>query len=127
MIACLYNALLWSMLITVANLQNEWFDMRVNTGGIFFAVAFVLALLFSMIKPLRKKLNSFAMCFFSLVITCAGLCYLLGVEGLPVIPASVIREGLMQNHLDFHVINIALIAAALGGLILTLFTTKYER
>lgn len=127
MIACIYNALLWGMLITVATLQNEWLDMRINTGGVFFAAAFVLALLFSMIKPFRRKFNSFAMCFFSLVITCAGLFYLLGLDGLPVIPASIVREGLMQGNLSLHVINVALLCVALGGLILTLFTTKYER
>ena len=123
MIACIYNALLWGMLISVLLSQSEWLDMRINTGIIFFAIALVLALLFA----LTKKFNTFRMSLLSLVVTSSGLFYILGLEGLCVIPASIIREGLMQSKLSFHVINIALIAVIITGLLLTLFTAKHER
>lgn len=123
MLACIYNALLWSMLISVVLSQNEWLDMRINTGIIFFAVSLVLTLLF----VLTKKFNTFKMSLLSLVITFAGLLYILGLEGLLVIPASIIREGLMQHNLSFRVINAALVGVIITGFVIILFTAKHER
>ena len=122
MIACIYNALLWSMLITVMLSQNEWLDMRINTGIIFFATALVLTLLF----VLTKKFNTFKMSLLSLVITSSGLLYILGLEGLLIIPASIIREGLMQHNLSFNVINIALAVAVITGFVIILLTSRHE-
>ena len=90
-------------------------------------LAFVLTLVCSLIKSLRRKCNSFAMCTLSLAIVSAGLFVLLGPEGLPVIPASIVREGIMQPRMHLDTVNYALIAFALGGWVLTLFTTRYER
>ena len=110
------------MLITVMLSQNEWLDMRINTGIIFFATALVLTLLF----VLTKKFNTFKMSLLSLVITSSGLLYILGLEGLLIIPASIIREGLMQHNLSFNVINIALAVAVITGFVIILLTSRHE-
>ena len=123
MLACIYNALLWSMLISVVLSRNEWLDMRINTGIIFFAISLVLTVLF----VLTKKFNTFKMSLLSLVITFAGLLYILEPEGLLVIPASIIREGLMQHNLSFHVINAVLVGVIITGFVIILLTAKHER
>ena len=52
---------------------------------------------------------------------------MLGYEGLKIIPASIIREGLMMNRISFSAINTAMIATAVIGWVLTFMLRENER
>ncbi|MBQ8692499.1 MAG: hypothetical protein IJ520_05070 [Synergistaceae bacterium] len=87
-LACFYNAALWSMLASVILFNNTWLEMRVNLGLIFFALT---ALIFIALRGLRlgKKFALLSLIFISLT------CWLiLGSDGIAIIPAAIIREGL---------------------------------
>ena len=121
MFARLYNSFVLSLLISVILSQNEWLEMRVNIGWVFFALVVVLFLIMSALKIF----SSFTASLVSVIISCAGIWYLLGSDGVKIIPASIIREGIMQSHLSFEAINYALIAVIIAGLILT-FLFRHE-
>ena len=127
MTACLYNSLMWSMLMSVCLFRNTWLEMRVNLGWVFFGLTAILFMLQSVIKPLRRICGTFTASTLSLVISCLGLWLMLGYEGLKIIPASIIREGLMMNRISFSAINTAMIATAIIGLILTFMLRENER
>ncbi len=118
MIAILYNSVTLSMLISVCLFLNEWLEMRVNIGWVFFALSGLLFLLQTVIKPLGKFCATFKASALSLVISCSGIFLLLDSESVKIIPASIIREGLMINRVPFATINTAMIAIAVIGLIL---------
>ncbi len=120
MIAILYNSVTLSMLISVCLFQNEWLEMRVNIGWVFFGLSGLLFLLQLVIHPLRKFCATFTASALSLVISCSGILLLLDSESVRIIPASIIREGLMINRVPFAAINTAMIAFAVIGLLLIL-------
>ena len=120
MIAILYNSVTLSMLISVCLFQNEWLEMRVNIGWVFFGLSGLLFLLQTVIKPLGKFCATFTASALSLVISCSGIFLLLDSDSVKIIPASIIREGLMINRVPFAAINTAMIAFAVIGLLLIL-------
>ena len=122
MIAILYNSVTLSMLISVCLFLNEWLEMRVNIGWVFFALSGLLFLLQTVIHPLKKFCATFTASALSLVISCSGIFLLLDSESVKIIPASIIREGLMINRVPFAAINTAMIALAVIGLILIYVT-----
>ena len=120
MLSFLYNSVTLSMLISVCLFQNEWLEMRVNIGWVFFGLSGLLFLLQLVIHPLRKFCATFTASALSLVISCSGILLLLDSESVRIIPASIIREGLMINRVPFAAINTAMIAFAVIGLLLIL-------
>ncbi|MBR4197019.1 MAG: hypothetical protein IKQ95_09950 [Synergistaceae bacterium] len=124
MLAILYNSVTLGMLISVCLFLNEWLEMRVNIGWVFFGLSGLLFLLQTVIKPLRKFCATFTASAFSLAVSCSGIFLLLGSEGVKIIPASIIREGLMINRVSFATINTAMIAFAVIGLILIYVTRE---
>lgn len=124
MLAILYNSVTLSMLISVGLFLNEWIEMRVNIGWIFFGVSGLFFLLQTVIKPLRKFCATFTASASSLIISCSGISLLLDTDSMKIIPASIIREGLMINRVPFATINAAMIAFAVIGLILIYVTRK---
>lgn len=126
MLALLYNSVTLSMLISVCMFLNTWLEMRVNIGWVFFGLSGLLFAIQIIIKPLGKFCATFTVSALSLVISCAGILLLLGSEGVRIIPASIIREGLMINRLPFATINTAMIAFAVIGLIL-IYVTRWRK
>ncbi len=124
MFACFYNAYVWSMLISVILFQNTWLEMRVNIGWIFFGLIIMLFLLQVCTKRLRKIFATLAFSTISLLISSVNIYYILGLERLKIIPASIIREGIMQNRISFETINILLVIITVIGWFLILFLTK---
>lgn len=124
MFACLYNSLMWSMFISVCLFLDTWLEMRVNLGLVFFGLTLLLFLFQMFITPMRKFCATFEASTFSFVFACAGLWLVLGCERLKIIPASIIREGIMQTGLSFQTVNVALLASAVGGWVLTFITAK---
>ena len=120
MIAILYNSVTLSMLISVCLFLNEWLEMRVNIGWVFFGLSGLLFLLQTVINPLGKFCATFKASALSLVISCSGIFLLLDSDSVKIIPASIIREGLMINRVPFAAINAAMIAFAVIGLLLIL-------
>lgn len=118
MFNCFYNACVLSMLISVVLFQNAWLEMRVNLGHVFFVLAVVLFAFQVLVKPLRKFCAEFKASVLCLAISSVGVWCMLGFERLQIIPASIIREGIMQHNLSFSAINTALIICAVTGLIL---------
>ena len=116
---CFYNALLWGLLLAVLLYQNTWLEMRVNLGWVFFGLALILFALQAGIRPLRRACGAWSVATASLIAVCAGCWLLLGPEGLPVVPASIIREGLMRPRLPFRVVNAALGVLIVGGWLLS--------
>lgn len=127
MTARLYNSLTLSMLVSVIISQNEWLDMRANMGWVFFCLIVILFVIQSSVKSFRGFCSTFAVSLACLAVSFAGMYLVLGHEGILVIPASIIREGLMQNRLTFSALNSALIVVALAGLIAVFFTSRNER
>lgn len=119
MFSCFYNSLLLGMLISVVLFQNTWLEMRVNLGHVFFALAAVLFVLQVLAKPVRKICGTFRASTLSLMISGLSLWLMLGSEGMKIIPASIIREGIMQNHISFSIINTVIIAGVIIGWWLT--------
>ena len=124
MLSFLYNSATLSMLISVCLFKIEWLEMRVNIGWVFFGLSGLLFLLQLVIHPLRKFCATFTASALSLVISCSGILLLLDSESVKIIPASIIREGLMINRVPFATINAAMIAFAVIGLILIYVTRK---
>lgn len=95
--------------------KNEWLQMRVNTGLIFFGLFAVLAIVFCII--FRKK----EVCFNWLFTVCnLAVCTLIGlfVYGfgrMKVVPAALLREGINQTRIPFSQINIVLFGCTLAG------------
>lgn len=115
------------MLFSVLLFQNTWLEMRVNLGHVFFAMLLILFLVQTLIKPVRKFCRRFMFSLCCLIISSAGLYFTLGPEGLRIIPASIIREGIMQPRITFSVINTALTAIALTGIVIVFLADKNER
>lgn len=125
--AALYNAFLWSMALSVLLFQNLWLEMRVNLGVVFFALWALLFLLIAGTRPLRRTCRSFAGATFSLI-TAPALCvFLLGTERSLAVPASIIREGLMQHRLPIGTINLALGALTIIGWLAIALASYRER
>ena len=120
MLSRLYNSFLLSMLISVILFKNEWLEMRVNLGWVFFGL--VIALFF--LTGTLKFFSSFFASLVSLIISCVGVFLLTGQEGISIIPASIIRDGIRQPHIKFTAINYALITIIFAGLVLTFILRK---
>lgn len=119
--AALYCAFLWSMALCSLLFRNLWLEMRVNLGVAFFALWALLFLLMAGTRPLRRACGSLAGATFSLIVV-PSLCWLLlGRERILSVPASIVREGLMQPRLPLDTINLALGSlAAIGWLAIAL-------
>lgn len=124
MLAILYNSLTLGMLISVCLFLNEWLEMRVNIGWIFFGLSGLLFLLQTVIKPLRKFCATFTVSVLSLIVSCSGILLLLDFESVKIIPASIIREGLMMNRIPFTAINTAMIIFSIAGLMMIFITRR---
>ena len=126
MTARLYNAFNLAMFVSVLMSRDEWLEMRVNMGWVFFGLAVILFAVQSAVKLFRRLCSTFAVSLLCVAVSFGGMYLVLGAEGLPVIPAAIIREGLMQSRLTFSAINTALIIAAAAGLIAVFFTCGHE-
>ena len=125
--AALYCAFLWSMALCILLFQSLWLEMRVNLGVAFFALWALLFLLLAGIRPLRRSCRSLVGATFSLIAAPALCWLLLGTERILSVPASIVREGLMQPRLPLDTINLLLGAAVAAGWLLIAFTTQRTR
>ena len=116
---CFYNAALWGLFLSVLLYQNTWLEMRINMGWVLFGLALLLFALQAGVGPLRRACGTWRGATASLVAACGGCWALLGTERLLVIPASIVREGLMLPRLPFGTVNAALCLLILGGWLLT--------
>ena len=126
MIACLYNAFALSMLLSVLMFMNTWLEMRVNLGWVFFALTAVIFIVQLSFRPLRKFCGTFTASIISALVSLSGMYLVLGSERMAVIPASIVREGIMQSRIPFATINTALMAIAVIGLAVVFFTGRHE-
>ena len=125
MIACLYNAFALSMLLSVLMFMNTWLEMRVNLGWVFFALTAVIFIVQLSFRPLRKFCGTFTASIASALVSLSGMFLVLGSERMAVIPASIVREGIMQSRIPFATINTALMAIAVIGLAVVFFTGRH--
>ena len=124
MLACLYNSLMFSMLISVLLFQNTWLEMRINIGCVFFTLVFFLFIIQVFNRNLRKICGTFSFAVFSFIASYMGIYFILGIDRLKIIPASIIRDGIMQNNIPFAYINYVMIAITFAGLSAVFFTRK---
>lgn len=120
----LYNSFIWGMLISILTFQNEWLEMRINTG-IFIPATMLLSLIVAM---LIKKFSKLRILQLNLTITVLNVLVctiiaiiVLGKERIQVVPAAIIREGIKEYNIDFFSINIALLIFLIFGIILCFF------
>ena len=125
--AALYNAFLWSMVLCILLFQNLWLEMRVNLGVAFFALWALLFLLMAGTRPLRRVFGSLAGATFSLIAVPLLCWLLLGTERILSVPASIVREGLMQYRLPLDTIDLALGAATILGWLLIALAPRRTR
>ena len=97
--------------------KNEWLQMRVNTGLIFFGLLAALVLIFCVI--FRKKEVRFNWLFTVCNLTVCTLVgvFVYGVDRMKVVPAALLREGINQTRIPFGQINIVLLGCTLAGAI----------
>ena len=108
MLACFYNAALWGMFLSILLFRDPWLEMRVNMGWVFFALVLVLFALQWLIRPLRRLCANRTAATFSLIVVTTTCWLMLDAEQLEVIPASILREGLMMPRLSFRLLNFAM-------------------
>ncbi len=126
MTARLYNSLTLGMLASVLMFRIEWLEMRVNIGWLFFGLVAIIFILQTVIKPLRKICSTFTASALSLIVSCIGIYSALGFNSAKIIPASIIREGIMQTRIPFATINTVIMIVAVVGLAIVFFTRKNE-
>jgi hypothetical protein len=125
-LAALYNAFPASMLISVGLFRFTWLEMQINMGWIFFALwgLFTLILLkwnrfFVRCLNVRRVLANLFVCGI-------GCLALLGIRRLAIVPASIIREGLLLPRLPFVYINMCISVFLLLGC-LALYLQKIQK
>lgn len=113
----IYNSFLWAMTAATLCFKNEWLQMRVNTGFIFFGLFAVLSVVFCMI--FRKKEVRFNWLFTLCNLVVCTLVGLLayGFDRMKVVPAALLREGIHQTRIPFAQINTVLLGCTLAGAI----------
>lgn len=116
-----YNSFLWAMTIATLCFKNEWLQMRVNTGLIFFGLLAALSVIISLV--FRKKKCSFNWIFTVCnlaVCTVIGM-FAYGFARMKVVPAALLREGIGQTSIPFSTINIILSVITAAGCAIILF------
>lgn len=123
MFAMLYNAALLSMLICAVLFKNTWLEMRVNLGLVFFALTAAIFVLFYKIKIFKSL--KFTSLNLALVLF---ICWILtGSDGFFIIPAAIVREGLMLPKIPLSAVNYALGFFIISGwIILALKNLKFK-
>lgn len=117
----IYNCSLVSFLLAILCFSNEWLQMRVNTGMIFFASWLFLSFVVGFLTW-RKQLQVQRRVTLVIVIGCVLISWLvLGSDSLTVVPAALLREGLHQPMLPFSVINLSLLSWLVLGTGLSLW------
>ncbi|EET89328.1 hypothetical protein CcarbDRAFT_0162 [Clostridium carboxidivorans P7] len=100
----LYNSFIWGMLISILTFQNEWLEMRINTG-IFIPITMLLSLIVAMLIKKFSKLHILQLNLISTtlnVLVCTTISIIvLGKERIQVVPAAIIREGIKESNIDF--------------------------
>ena len=128
MFARFYNAALWGMFLSVLLFQNTWLEMRINLGFVFFALVLVLFVAQVFIRPLRRLCGNPAVATFSLIVVTIVCWLMLGTERVKIIPASILREGLMMPRLSFSLINFMMEAfITLGWMLIEFLYRGHER
>lgn len=111
----LFNGSIWALTIALLCFQNEWLQMRVNTGWIFFALWPLLSILFMWLTYRRKVLLNGKFTLLNLIICLLLSGFILGWPSLETIPAALVREGLHQPRIPFETINRVIIAWLILG------------
>jgi hypothetical protein len=114
----LYNAFPPAMLISVLMFKITWLEMQLNMGWLFFAFwGFLTAILAA-----GERFFSLLSKFFSVkgtganLLVCFAVCWVsLGWRRLEVVPASIIREGILMTRIPFRAINACVGAVLILG------------
>lgn len=114
-IRIIYNSFLWAMTAATLCFKNEWLQMRVNTGLIFFGLLAALSVVLSLAFRKRKFTFNwiFTVCNLA-VCTVIGM-FVYGFARMKVVPAALLREGIGQTSIPFSTINIILTAVTAAG------------
>lgn len=121
-VSALFNAILWALTISVFLFSNTTLQMMLNTGYVFWGGTLLFFLLQLFIY--RKKDRGIGMIgsLVSLMVCFLASIAFVGPESLPVVPAALIREGLVfipRKAMPFGLVNACLIIVlvVLGALI----------
>ena len=124
-VGAFFNSALWGIVVALAFSKWTWLEMRFNVGWILYGVWIVsfVVLLWRTRKPLGFKF-SVANTLLSLV-----LCFALsnGFAGIAMLPACLVREGVMQPAWNVGVINIVMLLFVAIFLLLIAFLDRVQR
>lgn len=124
-----YNSFIWGLVIAITASQNEWLEMRTNTGNFIpetIALIFIIELLINLIKNKKFKLISISFKFtvINTVVCVAAVFIFLGLERALALPASIIREALRCTSLSFTIVNAFILIFICLGLIISYIGEK---
>ncbi|MDR1801865.1 MAG: hypothetical protein LBQ95_08525 [Lachnospiraceae bacterium] len=101
-----YHCSLWAFVIAITAFKITWIQMRANTGYFFWG-SLVLFIVLSLWLGRKREIGirgTVANVFICLLYGVA----LFGIKRLLVVPASLIRESLHMNTLQFGTINLVI-------------------
>jgi hypothetical protein len=105
-VGALYCSGLWAMALALLATQWTWLEMRFNVGWVLFGgwpVLFVLLLCVRAVRPgLKFTIASMVGSAIMGFAACGGL------QGLSIVPACLVREGLMHGSWPLGTVNLAI-------------------
>ena len=113
-ITIIYNSFLCALTIATICFKNEWLQMRVNMGLIFFGLWIVLSVAGAIFSKRKDFWNWKSTTANLIICTLIGI-LLFGFARMKVVPAALIREGLNQTKIPFHQINVVLLVITVAG------------
>lgn len=126
----LYNSIVIALLLSFLSFKNTWLEMRVNIGWLIPLYTIILYIIFYIISKRSKKvvILKYKVLTIGNLIGCSIIsAVILGIESIKIVPAAIIREGLMIRHVSLNTINVILVVFLIIGLLIILMQKKDDK
>lgn len=117
-IGALYCSGLWAMALALLAAQWTWLKMRFNVGWVLFGGWPALLVLFLRVKAVHPGLKFTIASMVGPAIMGFAACG--GLQGLSVVPACLVREGLMHGSWPLGTVNLALVGFIVLGFVVVI-------
>ncbi|KAA8664583.1 hypothetical protein ACFHWD_09645 [Clostridium sp. MT-14] len=125
----IYNGFIWGLLLSIIAFQNEWLEMRINTG-IIIPITMALCFIVYFIKSAKKhplyKIG-FKFSIFNLISCVLITILIIGTDRFQILPASIIREGIHYSSLSFSTVNLILSIFFITGLFIIFLSSRSQK
>jgi len=125
----IYNGFNLGLFFSILAFQNEWLEMRMNTGLIIFITIGISIISHVILNKQKRNINYRAIKIFTTLVLVLSLnfsMFILGFSRFKTLPASIFREAIGITSLSFSVINSGLLVFILVGFLLIL-CTNYKK